>query len=103
MYWFGGEPLLQKQIIYELSLDVYEYCHRNNIQFVGQVTTNGALLDIPTINMLQQVHIDNYQITLDGDKNLHDEIKHDNSPSSFELITGNISNLYKLMKKLQLY
>lgn len=99
LYWFGGEPLLQKQIIYELSLDVYEYCHRNNIQFVGQVTTNGALLDIPTINMLQQVHIDNYQITLDGDKSLHDEIKHDNSPSSFELITGNISNLLQINEK----
>lgn len=94
LYWFGGEPLMQKGIIQTMTSTVSAYCAEHGIEFVCQITTNGALLDIPTIKMLKSLHIDNYQITLDGDKKMHDKTKFDAvHASSFDLICDNLANL----------
>lgn len=97
LYWFGGEPLLQKDIVGKLTTALGAYCRDNNIEFVGQITTNGALLDIPTIKMLRQAQVNSYQITLDGDRRLHDKTKFDGMhESSFNTIAGNVANLLRI-------
>lgn len=73
--WFGGEPLMQKNRVVEISNDLYQYCLVNNIEFCGQITTNGALLDEKLICQLSSVKIDRYQITIDGNRENHNQTK----------------------------
>lgn len=101
--WFGGEPLLEPDIIEYITQDLYEFCIDNNIEFSGAVTTNGALLTDETIDMLYRNHIDYYQITIDGDKEHHDKIKKQlGEISSFETILNNIIKLLERNERAQL-
>lgn len=64
----------------------------NNIEFCGQITTNGALLDEKLIRQLSSVKIDRYQITIDGNRENHNQTKKvKNSTSSFDLILNNVN------------
>ena len=46
--WFGGEPLLAKEIIVEIMSRVREICLKNKKPFYSNITTNGYELDIKT-------------------------------------------------------
>ena len=97
--WFGGEPLMQKDRVLEISNNLYHYCLQNDIAFNGQITTNGALLDEKLIRQLSSVKIDSYQITIDGCREKHNKTKNKNdSSSSFDLILNNIRMLLELNK-----
>lgn len=70
--WFGGEPLLAKDIIYELSDSFMHSCAENDIHYWGQMTTNGYLLTPDVAQALLKHRVANYQITLDGPETAHD-------------------------------
>ena len=92
--WFGGEPLLEPDAIDYISSRVLAFCVQHGVGFRGQITTNGALLSEEVIVMLQRNRINDYQITLDGNRNHHNQVKRsDDIPSSFDLILNNIKNL----------
>lgn len=94
--WFGGEPLMQPQIIEELSSSLLQFCYNHDIEFSSALTTNGSLLSYSIIEMLKKVNINYYQIAIDGDMLEHDKVKKDNTHnSSFKLILNNIVNLLK--------
>lgn len=89
--WFGGEPLMEPEIIASVSKELKGFCDNNNIKFHGAITTNGALLSREIIEMLKDNSIRYFQIAIDGDKQSHDKNKYDNiHPSSFELILNNM-------------
>lgn len=101
--WFGGEPLLQTDLISNFSIELYNFCIKNNIEFNGAITSNGSLLNKEVIKKLYESHIDYYQITLDGDKKHHDRIKYQKGElSSFETILSNIVDLLKINKRANL-
>ena len=92
--WFGGEPLMQKKEVLNISSFLYQWCMRHGIDFEGQMTSNGALLDKDTIVSLKFCHINHFQITLDGGRESHNKVKRDNgNKSSFDLILTNIKQL----------
>ena len=94
IFWFGGEPLLEPDAIDYVSSRVLAFCVQHGVDFRGQITTNGALLSEEVIAMLQRNRINDYQITLDGNRNHHNQVKRsDDIPSSFDLILNNIKNL----------
>lgn len=94
IFWFGGEPLLEPDAIDYVSSRVLAFCMQHGVDFRGQITTNGALLSEEVIDMLQRNRINDYQITLDGNRNHHNQVKRsDDIPSSFDLILNNIKNL----------
>ncbi|WP_419026490.1 radical SAM protein [Emergencia sp.] len=67
--WFGGEPLLAKDIIYCMSERMMEICQKEQVCYEAGIVTNGYLLDEETILKLKKYKVTSMQITLDG---LHD-------------------------------
>lgn len=67
--YFGGEPILKyKDIVYiQKKLKEKIGC------FKSLIITNGTLFNNFILDELKSVGINNYQITIDGDKKIHDE------------------------------
>lgn len=69
--WYGGEPLLAKDIIYSLSERLITLCDRNSVKYNAYMISNGSLLDQETILKLEEYHVRGIQITLDGPPKIH--------------------------------
>jgi uncharacterized protein len=70
--WFGGEPLLAKDIVYELSNSFIQSCARNNIPYWSHITTNAYLLTPQVVADLLRCKVNNFQVTFDGPETMHD-------------------------------
>jgi len=90
--WFGGEPLLcYKNKLVPISFSAKEVCDKYNIKFESGITTNGYLLNYDMISFFREVNMNTFQITLDGDKSMHDITRvHNNKYPTYEKIIENI-------------
>lgn len=70
--WFGGEPLLNKEAVLELSEYSKEICIANGKIFISSMSTNGYLLTPELANYLEKAGINTFQISIDGDQLSHD-------------------------------
>lgn len=70
--WFGGEPLMNKQVIEYLSPLLSRACSKHGAQFIQGIVTNGTLVDERTALMLKDLGIASAQVTLDGPQ-CHDQ------------------------------
>ena len=73
IYWFGGEPLLETEMIKYLSEKFMQICKVRFIPYSSEITTNGVLLDADMFAMLYKLKVYKYMITLDGFKEQHDK------------------------------
>ncbi|WP_438274199.1 radical SAM protein [Nitrobacter sp.] len=74
--WFGGEPLLAKNIILDLCrFGKKRASEAASCDFYSSMTTNGYLLDIETAKELSSAGVWEYQITLDGPADSHDRTR----------------------------
>jgi uncharacterized protein len=74
--WFGGEPLLAKNIVIDISKHIQQLkVLYPQINLECGMTTNGYLLDYKTINELCQLGIRKYNIGLDGIAKFHDNTR----------------------------
>ncbi|HAN08986.1 MAG TPA: hypothetical protein DCP90_00050 [Clostridiales bacterium] len=71
--WYGGEPLLAKDIIWRLSEKIIKMCEENSINYSSNMISNGVLIDEETANNLEKYKIKSIQITIDGDKETHNK------------------------------
>lgn len=75
--FFGGEPLLEyKNIVNFMTLlnkDIEGIEFLNGRKFVGQITTNGYLLNKNNFTNLVNSGVTSYQITVDGLANTHNK------------------------------
>ena len=62
--WFGGEPLLAKEIIYRLSEKLINICKFYKRNYISSITTNGYLLNPDTVQKLLEYKVKYYQVTL---------------------------------------
>ncbi|MCD4665435.1 MAG: radical SAM protein [Bacteroidales bacterium] len=93
--FFGGEPLLE----FDLICEVIKYC--NSIEHITKfkkinfaITTNGTLINEDVMKRLNGKV--NLLLSLDGDKETHDKYRIDNSGSgSYERIISNIDIIKK--------
>ncbi|WP_446899648.1 radical SAM protein [Clostridium sp. LBM24168] len=97
--WYGGEPLLEKDLILNLSRKFIKLTNDNGIRYSASIVTNGSLLDYNTAKMLkEECYINFAQITIDGLGNIHNNRrKLKNGQNSFNLITNNINNCKELI------
>ena len=96
MNWFGGEPLLAKDIIFKISNFINNKTNVFDCIHIGNMTTNGYLLDIITFTQLVQLGIKNFQITLDGFKDQHNKTrKLINGGETFDVIWANLLKIKK--------
>ncbi len=89
--WYGGEPLLAKDIIWELS-DRFISCSKKfDTNYSASIITNGYLLDDETVENFLKYKIVRAQITIDGPADVHNrrrKLKGSSKPT-FDVILNN--------------
>lgn len=71
--WYGGEPLLSISIIKYISESVIKLCGENDVTFNSSIVTNGYLLSKENLDTLTNCRIKMLQVTIDGNKEIHDK------------------------------
>lgn len=98
--WFGGEPLIRfRQTVYPVSKDLKEWCGRHGVEFVNMMTTNGSLIDEDVARMMNEIELRNVQITLDGGKEKHNEVRF--SPAIKDSYTVIVRNIHLLCRTVE--
>jgi uncharacterized protein len=94
--WFGGEPLIAKEIIEDISLHITQQLSIRPVNYKANITTNGYHLDVPTAARLRELGITFYQISLDGPQAIHDKTRiKANGKGTFTTIWSNLLALRK--------
>lgn len=89
--WFGGEPLVAKNVIYKLSEQIINICREARKPYTASITTNGTLLDLDTFKMLLRCHVTSFQVTVDGPKETHDKLRvRSDKTGTFDWIMNNL-------------
>ncbi len=103
--WFGGEPMLTINSVFKnLASQIKELCEENNITLIGTLTTNGSLLKNDAISFFEEHNIKSFQITLDGNKELHNKVRHNKKETnSYDTIVANICKLVQKIPSISLY
>jgi|GEM_PF-243009 len=91
--WYGGEPLMASDVIFNLAPRLIVYCEKNNIFYSSFIVTNGYLLNKELAKrLLDECKIDRAQITVDGIPEQHNKRRIlKNGEESYETIINNIS------------
>lgn len=74
--WYGGEPLMGKDIIESLTHRINELCIKHNVNYSAFVVTNGYFLNGDLAEKLVSLGVTSCQVTLDGDAESHDARRH---------------------------
>lgn len=69
--WYGGEPLLRKNIIENLTNRFKQICEEKKSKYYAGIITNGYLLNASTVKFLCDTSISFAQITIDGPESIH--------------------------------
>jgi len=86
--FFGGEPLLNFDVVKSVVAYGREIEKRGEKKFHFTITTNGTLLDGERIDFINE-NMDNVVISLDGRKSIHDSMRyHRNGRGSYDRIVG---------------
>ena len=76
MTWYGGEPLMDQEAIWDISEAVTEYCDENGIRYTAMMISNGYKMTVAVAEKLQKARVGRVQITIDGDPESHDSRRH---------------------------
>lgn len=74
--WYGGEPLMGKQIIYDLADRLIAICNKSKITYSAMMVSNGFLMKKDVAKELAARGLNLVQITLDGSEEHHDVRRH---------------------------
>jgi uncharacterized protein len=90
--WFGGEPLLARTIIEDISEHIVHAVSCNpDLYYKAYMTTNGYLLSAPVLERLAALGVSSFQISLDGPELVHDRTRvRANGRGSFREIWDNL-------------
>lgn len=99
--WFGGEPLMAKEAIYELSQIFRDFCQKASRLYYATITTNGSLLDLHTFYKLLSCNVRTYIITVDGPPKIHDSLRPSLSGmGTYKNIISNLINIHESVSKI---
>ncbi|MHB1622528.1 MAG: radical SAM protein, partial [Cuniculiplasma sp.] len=73
--WFGGEPLLAYDIIEDLLIYARNLSKKYNFTLESRMTTNASLFSPKLQPKLIGLGITEYQISFDGDREMHDKYR----------------------------
>ncbi|RXA19886.1 SPASM domain-containing protein [Methanosarcina sp. MSH10X1] len=91
--WYGGEPLLAKDIIFDLSQKIIALTEENSVEYSAGMVTNGYLLseNPDIVQNLKGSRIKFIHVTLDGPREVHDSrrmLKGSNGPTFDRILDG---------------
>ncbi|MBQ2767204.1 MAG: radical SAM protein [Clostridia bacterium] len=97
--WFGGEPLMSMKAIEYLSEKLMTICKKTKRKYISDITTNGYLLTEDVFRKLLSYNVLEYQITIDGTKEIHDSKKPlINGKGTFDVVTNNLKTIHEKIK-----
>lgn len=97
--WYGGEPLLAEKDILDIVSKVNAFAVKHKGQVYYSIVTNGYNLNEELAKKFFHLGINNYQITIDGDKEFHDKARPlKNGKGSFDIVFKNIMNILECNK-----
>lgn len=93
--WYGGEPLLVKDLIFEMSANILDICTNENVKYISSIITNGYLINDDIANKFEKYHIYGAQITIDGPPYIHNSRRKlkNSECDTFSIIIENIKIL----------
>lgn len=92
--WYGGEPLLRKDIIGKLSEQFIRICKGKSSQYHAGIITNGSLLTKRNLNDLINSRVTFAQVTIDGPREVHDKRRClKGGGRTYDRIMANLSNI----------
>lgn len=96
--WFGGEPLLAREVIEEIMSHVRDLASANpRLRVASDATTNGYLLTRSAAERLLDLGVSRYQISFDGPPEWHDRKRVlAGGRGTFDRIWSNLSTLRAL-------
>lgn len=103
--WFGGEPFMFfEKIIKPITKYAIKRCREHNIPFISGATTNGYFINEKISRQLTELQFQQFQITLDGEKQFHDKVKFTKGcESTFDHVLGNINNILKFNDSVRVF
>jgi uncharacterized protein len=69
--WYGGEPLLRPDILFNLATQIRDICKKHNVILSHNIITNGLTLDDNLIDKLLEIDCRTVQVTIDGTREIH--------------------------------
>lgn len=89
--FFGGEPLMNIPVLEYIAKELHDWLATTPWKFKFSIITNGALVSAPLVQRLNQWGLHHIRITIDGDKEFHDQYRPFLSgKGTFDLIMRNI-------------
>ncbi|GAA0528830.1 radical SAM protein [Saccharopolyspora thermophila] len=89
--WFGGEPLVGKGSLLQLSDAFILRCDEAEVRYDASIITNGFLLDEATCRELAAQRVSSVQVGIDGPPTVHDRMRPlNNGRGSFHTILANL-------------
>jgi len=99
--WYGGEPLLRRDLIASLSDRLIELCRQRGLAYDAMIVTNGYFLDVEVARKLVDRRVRAAQITLDGLPSYHDARRHLHSKKgTFARIVDNLKAVVDAVPEL---
>lgn len=89
--WYGGEPLMDTDTIWDVSAEAIRYCDDHGIKYSSMMISTGYRMTVPVARKLREARVGKVQITIDGDEATHDSRRHLTSgKGTFRKILDNI-------------
>ena len=89
--FYGGEPLLSRQLIVYISGILKPFAKERGIAFKTYLVTNGTLLTRETVNLLSPLGLREAQVTIDGPAHVHNNFRpYKTGSGSFRTIMDNV-------------
>ena len=73
--FFGGEPLLNLPVLYEISERLWNMTRARGVKMSISIVTNGLLLTPEVVDRLEPFGLGGFKVTLDGDQAAHDRMR----------------------------
>jgi len=93
--WFGGEPLLARPIVEDVASFALSLAQQHGaLAYMGDMTTNGYMLNSKAAESLTSLGIRVYQVSLDGPQSYHDHTRvRADGRGSFDRIWSNLLSI----------
>ena len=92
--WFGGEPLMAKNIVFDICEFAYRRCQEKEVIYAGEMTTNGYFLTPAVMERLSAAGQRHFHVSLDGIGEAHNRTRPLSSgKGTFDRIWNNLTAL----------
>lgn len=102
--WFGGEPLIAYSRLKSISKRLLDFCEKHQVTYSADMVTNGfAITEDRSRELIDNLKVKRYIITLDGPCGYHDKRRPlRNGLPTFDTIWKNIDTLVRCGAKVNI-